>query len=383
MTSEADRSPLPGKSAPDPSSSYPPPRGLSPRARIALPICAVLLFGLALHRLVLAPPNPPYWTFPGSTMGTRYAVKIARGEMSGEERAALAQVIEEELEHVNQLMSTWRDDSELSRFNAWRSTEPFSISLPTAQVFGVARAVSEQSGGAFDVTVAPLVAAWGFGATDRPLAPPSDAELRAIEGKVGYELIELAGDGRTLRKSHPEAQADLSAIAKGYGVDRVAEALVLRGYEDFLVEVGGELRARGRKRDGSSWRVGIERPDNEQRSHHRVVALRDISLATSGDYRNYYEVDGRRISHTIDPRVARPIEHNLASVSVLHEKAVWADALATAISVLGPQEGLAWAEAAELPALFLVREADGSFREIATRAFSEGYATPESTSIEP
>ncbi len=348
-------------------------RGLNARARIALPICALILLGLAIHRLVFATPDQPYWTFPGTTMGTHYAVKIARSEIPAAERAELAQLIEAELARVNELMSTYREDSELSRFNAWESLAPFAISTETAEVFAVARQVSEMTGGAFDVTVAPLVAAWGFGATDRPPAPPSEDELRALEGKIGYRQITLDGAGPHLNKSHPETQCDLSAIAKGYGVDRVAEALSRRGYANYLVEVGGELRARGQKLDGSSWRVGIERPDGERRGHQRVVALRDISLATSGDYRNYYEVAGRRISHTIDPRRGGPIEHNLASVSVLHQEAVWADAFATAISVMGTEEGLAWAEAEGLAVLFLVREADGTFSEIATPAFESDY----------
>jgi len=341
------------------------------RARVILPLCAGLLFGLAVHRLWFAEAETrPYVEFRGQTMGTSYSVKVATANLGETERTDLAHEIEEQLERVDALMSTYRPDSEISRFNDHASREPFSVSPDTMEVLMVALAMSRASGGAFDITVGPLVAAWGFGATDRPPAPPSEAERRKLAESVGYTQLAYDTVARKLTKSHPGLVCDLSAIAKGYGVDRVVRVLQARGHSNHLVEVGGELRAGGNKLDGEPWRVGIERPDTFERSSHEVVALRDIALATSGDYRDYYEVGGERISHTIDPRAGRPIRHHLASVSVLHPEAVWADALATTLNVLGPDEGFTWAVEQQLAALFLVRESKGVFRSLATPAFA-------------
>ncbi|MDP6979921.1 MAG: FAD:protein FMN transferase, partial [Myxococcota bacterium] len=229
--------------------------------------------------------------------------------------------------------------------------------------------VSRDSGGAFDVTVGPLVAAWGFGATDRAPEPPSDAEREALEERVGFAKLRVDPEGNTLSKLHPDVSCDLSAVAKGYGVDRIALLLERKGHRDHLVEIGGELRAKGTRLDGRVWRVGIERPDALTRTSREIIDLRNISLATSGDYRDYYEVDGRRISHTIDPRAGHPIDHRLASVSVLHPQAAWADALATTLNVLGPHAGFRFAEERNLAALLLLREGDGEFHDLATSAW--------------
>ncbi len=345
-------------------------RSLDRRARIALPLCALLLFGLAVYRLVIVDvPGPPYVEFSGRTMGTSYSVKIASEGLSQAARSALALEIEERLERVNDLMSTYRPESEVSRFNRYASLEPFAFSAETIEVLRIARRVSEMTAGAFDITVAPLVAAWGFGATDRPPEPPTADERLEIEQRIGYEKLVLGPEGQAVSKTDPRVECDLSAIAKGYGVDLVARAIAELGYANYLVEIGGELRAHGEKLGGLPWRVGIERPDSATRTSHEVVVLDDISLATSGDYRDYYEIDGQRVSHTIDPRAGRPIRHNLASVSVLHEQAVWADALATALNVMGPESGFSWAEAHEIAALFLVREENGEFRSLQTTAF--------------
>ncbi len=365
MTSAAERGP---KGAPPPTAPRP---GLSPRARRILPLCFAVLLLLAVHRLICATPPEQALEFSGPTMGTFYSVKVAETDRTKQEEEAIHALIRTELENVNSRMSTWIPDSELSRFNAFASTQPFTLSADTLDVLRVAEAVSRQSAGAFDVTVRPLVNAWGFGAIDRPADPPDAATLEHARARVGYERIQIHPKLSSVTKARPDVECDLSAIAKGYAVDRVANALLARGHRDFLVEVGGELRASGRRLDGARWRVGIERPDTLRRSTHSVIELDNHALATSGDYRNYYERDGVRISHTIDPRSGYPIRHALASVSVLHREAVWADALATALSVLGPEAGLRWAIENEIAALFLVREADGSFRENATPGFPD------------
>jgi thiamine biosynthesis lipoprotein len=352
------------------SAPGPPRRTLDTRARIALPLCAALLLGLAIHRLIVAEPaERPYTEFSGSTMGTTYSVKVATADLTAPARTALAREIESQLDRVNASMSSYVPDSELSRFNRHASLDPFPLSDETIEVFRIARQVSEMTGGAFDITVGPLVAAWGFGATDRLPEPPTARERLELRQRVGYQKLIFDPDRPLVTKRDPRIECDLSAIAKGYGVDRVGRAIANLGHANYLVEIGGELRARGHKLDGLPWRVGIERPDTEIRTPHETVILRDTSLATSGDYRDYYEVDGERVSHTIDPRAGHPIRHNLASVSVLHEQAVWADALATALNVMGPQEGVSWAESHQIAALFLVRDDAKGFRSVATTAF--------------
>jgi len=340
------------------------------RARLLLPLCLAALVAFSVYRLACAAAPPAAAEFRGTSMGTVYSVKLADAELTSEARRAIARVIEERLDGVDRAMSTYRPDSELSRFNRHAANEPFPVSAETLEVFRVAREVSELSGGAFDVTVGPLVAAWGFGATDRAPAPPSEAELAALRPRVGFARVAIDASAGTLTKSRADVVCDLSAIAKGYAVDRVAAGLRDLGYGDFLVEVGGEVRASGFRRDGAAWRVAIEQPDSMPRAVHAVVPLHDMALATSGDYRNFYEVDGRRISHTIDPRTAQPIAHALASVSVLHRDAVHADALATALNVLGPEAGRALAEREGLAAYFMVRRPDGRFESLETSAFA-------------
>ncbi len=200
--------------------------------------------------------------------------------------------------------------------------------------------------------------------------PPTEPELARLAERVGYERIVVDAEAGTLTKTHPLTVADLSAVAKGYGVDQVAEALEDMGVLAFMVEIGGEIRARGRKAGGAPWRAGIEAPDAEVRSIYRAVDLVDMAIATSGDYRNYYEIDGVRYAHLIDPRTGRPARHAGASVSVLHPRAAVADAWATALSVLGPDEGFALAEREGLAAFFLTR-AEGGLVSRATRAFEQ------------
>ena len=342
--------------------------GLSPRARRLLPLFLLILVGLTVWRLGFQEEGDLH-EFSGPTMGTTYSVKLVDPELTNEARAQIAQAIEARLATVNGLMSTWDPDSELSRFNRSTSTDPFRVSHETLEVFRVAREVSDLTAGAFDVTVGPLVAAWGFGATDRAPVEPPGGELEALRRRVGYRRVALDPASRSLSKSHSGTVCDLSAIAKGFGVDEVARELLERGQRNFLIDVGGELRAVGERRPGRAWRVAIEQPQATQRSIFGVLELRDASLATSGDYRNYFEQDGVRMAHLIDPRTGRPIAHALASVSVVDEVAVRADALATGLGVLGPDEGYALAEREGLAAYFIVRETGGGLRGFATSSF--------------
>ena len=303
-------------------------------------------------------------------MGSAFTVKVAAQNLSDEELDALRRAVESELENVNSKMSTYLPESELSRFNAFRRTDPFPVSQETLHVFLEARRISAATRGAFDVTVGPLVRAWGFGPGERSREAPTADDLERLRVRIGWDKIEIDEASSTIRKSQPDIECDLSAIAKGYAVDRVSEALRGLAYREHMVEVGGEVRTSGRNAAGQPWRIGIERPDGARRTPYRTLPLEGLSMATSGDYRNYYEKDGHRFSHTIDPRTGRPVQHRLASVSVVHERCIAADGWATALMVLGETDGYQLAVEQELAALFLVRHADGGLSEKATPAFS-------------
>jgi thiamine biosynthesis lipoprotein len=340
------------------------------RAKLLLGIGMLLLVGFSVYRLWLAPPPPrPYVDFGGASMGTTWSVKLASPDVDPANLQSISDAIQAELDEVVALMSTWEPDSEISRFNALRSTEPFHISPETVTVVQAALETSRLSNGAFDITVGPLVEAWGFGSRQRPDDPPNEAVLASLRESVGYTLLDLDPGSGTLRKRREGVEVDLSAIAKGYGVDRVASRLDALGYHDWLVEVGGELRTAGRKLDGSVWRVAIEQPDVAGRAIHLALPLEDRAMATSGDYRNFYEAEGVRLSHTMDPRTGRPITHGLASVTVIDTSTMRADALATALDVLGPEAGYALALERGLAVHLIIRTGDDGFMTRSTPAF--------------
>lgn len=360
----------------------PPPGALDRRTQALLATGVVLLVGFSLYRLVLAPPPGPYIAFSGSSMGTTWNVKLAGPNLGPDAMRRAGKAIADSLDDVVQRMSTWESESELSRFNAWQSTGPFSITAPVAEVLSVAQEVSRKSQGAFDVTVGPLVEAWGFGSRGPVSSPPSDQAVAELLERVGYRQLDLDVEGGHVAKQHPLAEIDVSALAKGYAVDRVAEALEALGHKDYLIEVGGELRARGHKTGGEPWRVAIEEPSEGVRRIHRTLVLGDSGMATSGDYRNYYERDGKRLSHTLDPRTGRPVAHSLASVTVIHPETIWADAWATALGVLGPAEGYAVAKREGLAAHFILRTAEGGFEDRSTPSF-EALMDPPAGSPSP
>jgi thiamine biosynthesis lipoprotein len=303
----------------------------------------------------------------GATMGTTYSVQLVDPPQTVEP-AVLQEQVDDVLADINAVMSTYDAGSELSRFNASSSTDWYGVSAELAGVVAVAQGVSAASGGAFDVTVGPLVNLWGFGPGDGSRVPPDPERVRAAKLRTGYGKLDVRRSPPALRKAVPDLYVDLSAIAKGYGVDRVAALLDTAGVEDYLVEIGGELLARGRNARGEPWRIAVERPDPSGRTVQQVVALTDAALATSGDYRNFFEAGGTRYSHTIDPATGRPVTHDLASVTVLGADAMHADAHATALLVMGVDRGLRFARAAELAALFISRTGTG-FETRATLAW--------------
>lgn len=338
-------------------------------------LSAVAVLAVVLAALIAPRRAPRLEQITGLAMGTTYTVKYLRPRLGELDRGQLAKAVHACLEAVEARMSTYRPESELSRFNAYPETSPFPASAELLHVFQTALQVAELTDGAFDITVGPVVNAYGFGPDPRRVELPGEEELASLCERVGHRMIHIDLAVGTLTKERPDVCCDLSAIAKGYGVDQVANVLNRHGLSDYLVEIGGEVRARGCNADGVPWRVAIERPQDDARVVHRIVPLSNKSMATSGDYRNFYMRDGRRISHTIDPRTCRPILHNLASVTVAHTWCEKADALATGLMVLGPDDGYDFAEKRKIAALFLVRQTNGTISEKATSAFERWTAT--------
>ena len=323
-------------------------------------------------------------------MGTYYRVRVIA---EAPETDAIRTLVEGRLHAVDRAMSTYRKDSEISRFNRLAAGESFVFAEETWAVLELAWRVRERSGGAFDPTVGPLVDAWGFGAPGRDLSPtpPADDDLTALRQAVGGIEVSLAD--RRLLKLDARAALDLSAVAKGWAVDRVSEALLRAGYPNHLVEVGGEIRTSGHSPAADPWRIAIERPplrppdpdsplaadapvSEAPPALQQVLPITDGALATSGDYRNYWERDGVRYSHTIDPRTGRPVEHALASASVFHTSCAVADAYATALMVLGPDEGLRWADERGIAALLLVYSESG-IEELPSAAFRDRFGAAD------
>ena len=236
-------------------------------------------------------------------------------------------------------------------------------------VFALARDVSAASEGAFDITVAPVVDAWGFGPR-KVHRVPTDAEVGELEARVGWRMLALDARAGAVTKARADVRADLSGIAKGFAVDEAARALDALGIADYMIEAGGEVRTRGHNAEGRPWQIAIELPDAMPQRPHVVVPLAGLSMATSGDYRIFFERDGRRYCHEIDPGTGRPIANGLASVSVVAPECGYADAMATALIVLGPEKGYALAAAQHLAAHFIVRGADGRLADLATPAFA-------------
>lgn len=301
----------------------------------------------------------------GTTMGTTYSVTIPR-QPGGIDAGFLKSGISRVLETVNAQMSTYRTDSELSRFNAAATGIPFAVSSDTRRVVRHALDISRMTDGAFDPTIGPLVDLWGFGPPGARRGVPSEGEIEDAFNHVGFRSVASVDAPSALVKDSPQIRIDLSGIAKGFGVDAVAELLEEAGVGYYLVEIGGEVRTRGYSPRGDVWRVGIERPGGALR--RRIVGLDGNGLATSGDYRIFFESDGIRYPHIIDPRNGRPVNHGLASVTVIAKTAMQADALSTALMVMGPKDGLALARKNAIAAFFIAKTATG-FKETATPQF--------------
>ncbi|MHB8121635.1 MAG: FAD:protein FMN transferase [Desulfuromonadaceae bacterium] len=312
----------------------------------------------------------------GKTMGTTWSALLGK-RPAGIDPVSLQRQLQQQLDRINALMSTYDSASEVSRFNDSSSSDWFSVSAETAEVVELAQEISRLSDGAFDVTVGPLVDLWGFGPRPRSDRRPADSTVEAVRRQVGYRHLHVRNSPAGLRKDIPGLRIDLSAIAKGYAVDKLAETLSEQGVNNMVVEIGGEMRIKGRHPEGRSWQIAIEKPETGQRSVKRVLSLADTGLATSGNYRNFFVEDGQRYGHTIDPATGRPVRHRLASVTVLAPASARADALATALMALGDVRAQEFCRREKIAAYLLIHQGE-TLQSVMTDAFKPlvGKAAP-------
>ncbi len=302
----------------------------------------------------------------GQTMGTTYMIKYVGKTDALPKTEKIKKAVEKILKKVNRQMSTYLPYSEISRFNKYKQNDWFEISADLTEVVEKALLVSEKSAGAFDITVGPLVNLWGFGPQAKPEKVPPAEKIKEVKKYTGCRNLSVRHSPPAIKKDIPGIYCDLSGIAKGFGVDKVAEYLDSRDIEDYLVEIGGEVRTKGKNKDNRCWRLGVAAPDNGL-GIYKTLPLKNAAMATSGDYRNYFEENGIRYSHTINPVTGKPITHKLVSVTVIHDSCTYADAMATAINVLGPEKGYRLAQQEKLAVLLIIKEKDKFIEKMTSR----------------
>lgn len=313
--------------------------------------------------------GPSQESVSGPTMGSTYSIKYVR-PASGARPAEVQAEVEKILAEVDQQMSTYRSDSDIERFNVLPANSCQTMPEPVLQLIRFGEQLSQESDGAFDLTVEPLLNLWGFGPQGREEQVPSAEALAQVRRRVGHAHLYIEGD-RLCKDAAVEV--DFNSIAAGYAVDRIAEKLQAMGIDNYLAEATGELKAAGKKLDGSAWRIALEAPRDDQQVAERVIAVEGWGVSTSGDYRNYFERDGRRYSHTFDARSGKPVEHTLAAVTVIHPSALMADGLSTLLLILGPEGGWSYAEKHDVAAFFVIR-ADKGFVTRSNPAFDRLFA---------
>lgn len=318
-----------------------------------MPTCRSVLLTCLCVLLGGCPGSPVELEFSGPTMGTEYSLKVV-APPAGVDAAAVQQSIDEILARIDLSMSSYRSDSEVSRFNASASTQWFEVSEDLASIVRAARRFSEDSAGAFDITVAPLVAAWGFGpGNGKPWSTPEPELLDALRADSGYEKVQVRMQPPALRKNAAGVQLDLNAIAPGYTVDLIAQRLSAMGIGHYMIDLGGEVRVQGHNLQGDAWQIAVERPVDDEAEPYAIVQLTDLAVTVSGEYRHYRRIGGQRYSHTIDPRTGRPVQHSLASVAVIGATSMYTDGWATALNVLGGQAGYEMALRRGVAAMFI------------------------------
>lgn len=303
-------------------------------------------------------------SFAGLTMGSTYSVKYVTSA-STPDREQLKQETESILQQIDKALSTYRNDSDIAAFNALPAGQCMTMPESARELVLTGQQLSVDSAGAFDLTIGPLLDLWGFGSQGRQSDVPTAADIERVRQSVGYRHLRV--EGEQLCKDAP-VHVNFNSIAAGYAVDLISQQLEILGVESYLVEITGELRAKGLKPGNEPWRIAIEAPQVEERIAHQVVELNGYGVSTSGDYRNYFERDGKRYSHTLDPLTGAPVDHALASVTVIDPSTLMADGLSTLLMVLGPERGLDFAEERNIAALFIIHE-EQEFKTKSTAAF--------------
>lgn len=303
----------------------------------------------------------PYQIMSGETMNTYYRIKIR----STKEDNLLHNSIKKELQRINEEMSVFDGNSEISLINRDDTGDWIELSPEMATVMKTAYNVYMQSNGYFDPTVGRLVDLWGFGTKESTQKVPDEKLIKETLKSTGFDKLRFSNNFTKVKKTNPDTKINLSAIAKGYGVDRIAALLEENGYTDYIVEIGGEVKAKGdRNKDTKGWNVAVVKPNTQTNENAYIVPLKDYAVATSGDYRNFFYYNEKRYSHTISPKTGYPVEHNLASATVFHKNCTTADALATAIMAMGEKQGLKFANDNNLFVILFVREDGNNFKPL-------------------
>ncbi len=335
----------------------------------------VLMALFVYHYFVRDPNGPDHLHWTGRTMGTHYVVRIADSPLTQREARDLRAGIEKRLAQMNDQMSLYLPDSEITRFNQSRSLEPFPVSPDFARVTRYALELAERTDGAFDPTIAPVLALWGFGPEGRPGSVPDAEQIEEVRRITGHRHIAVPADDR-IQKRIPEATLDLNAVAKGYAADQIGVLLKQKGLTNHYVEIGGDLVVSGHNHKGQAWRIGIEQADPAAPPGTALAGIAHVSgmaLAGSGDYRSFHEdPDGDPYAHILDPRTGKPVRHRLGGVTVAAPTCLEADGIATAVFVMGLENGLHWIdEHPEVEALFIYRREDGTFGHRFSRGFRD------------
>lgn len=295
----------------------------------------------------------------GKTMGTFWRVSVV--DVDAQRAKNLQQKIQTQLDADDQLMSTWKNDSALMRFNHSTSTAPWPVSEAMADIVSLSLRVGDKTEGAMDITIGPLVNLWGFGPDKQPVKTPEPSQIAAAKARTGLAhltVINRAGE-QFLQKDLPDLFVDLSTVGEGYAADHLARLMEQEGIARYLVSVGGALASRGLNAQGQPWRVAVQKPTDRENVAQAVVDINGHGISTSGSYRNYYELDGKRISHIIDPRTGRPIQHSLVSVTVIAPTALEADTWDTGLMVLGSEKAKEVVQREGLAVMMIVKEGDG------------------------
>jgi len=345
---------------------------MEPMAPFALPLRSLSAVLVLMAGAGLAA-DLPVVTWQGQTMGSSYTVKIVGTDLAPAQVEALKGEVEQRLKEVNRQMSHYQADSELSQFNRAPAKTPFKVSPEFARVVRFALEMNRLSHGAFDPTLAPVINLWGFGEKTDQRSVPSETELKAALAKTGCQHLSVTAQDE-LVKDIPELAINLSAIAKGFGVDEMVRVLCGHGFANCYASIAGEVKVLGHNPRGTNWLLGISAPISNWRENDPMaaaVSVSNLAISTSGDYQKFFfDAQGRRLSHIFDPRTGRPVQHDVGGVSVVAPDGMTADAIATSLFVLGRQEGMrfieTWTNAA---ALFIVREAEDRFRSIPSSRF--------------